>query len=336
VNPVAAPATFRRALLSWHKKNGRHTLPWRRTADPYAVLVSEVMLQQTQVATAIPYYEIWMRQFPNFTALAAASEREVLRAWQGLGYYTRARNLHACAQQVVAHHGGHLPETPAALAEFPGLGRYSANAIATFAFDQAVPIVEANIARLLCRLSDMRVPIDTGAGRAKLWRFAETLVPKSRPGVFNSALMDLGATICIARRPRCALCPVKKFCRARRPEQLPIRKPARAVINLAESHEFIRCRGRILLEQSRGRWQGLWILPRRQKPDGKVPPLHTSTFPVTHHRVRLEVFAPAEIRARQTSERWFPIRTLDSVPLPSPHRRALETILAASAKGPAD
>src|SRR3712207_1900094 len=150
---LASPAAFRRTLLAWYGKHGRD-LPWRHTRDPYAILVSEIMLQQTQVATVLPYYERWLQRFPDFHALAAANESDVLHAWQGLGYYARARNLHAAAKAVVSEHGGKFPEQPSRL---PGVGRYTANAVRTFAFDHSVPVVEANIARLLARLIDLQV-----------------------------------------------------------------------------------------------------------------------------------------------------------------------------------
>ncbi|MCA1659597.1 MAG: hypothetical protein LC642_03510, partial [Verrucomicrobiaceae bacterium] len=155
-NPAPPAASFRRALFSWYRKHGRD-LPWRHTHDPYAILVSEFMLQQTQVATVIPYYREWMLRFPNFAALAAASENDVLRAWQGLGYYARARNLRATAITVMEKHGGSFPRRLKTIRDLPGIGRYTANAVATFAFDQSVPIVEANIARLLARLFDVQI-----------------------------------------------------------------------------------------------------------------------------------------------------------------------------------
>src|SRR5438477_8148061 len=160
---------FRRSLLSWYRKRGRD-LPWRRTRDPYAVLVSEFMLQQTQVATVIRYYDGWRRRFPDFAALAAASEHEVLHAWQGLGYYARARNLRAAARIVMEKHCGRFPRSLDSMRALPGVGRYTANAVATFAFDQSVPIVETNIGRVLARLSNLQIPIDTSHGRETLWQ----------------------------------------------------------------------------------------------------------------------------------------------------------------------
>src|SRR6266700_1477104 len=197
---------FRRSLLRWYRQHGRD-LPWRRTRYPYAILVSEFMLQQTQVATVLPYYSRWLRRFPDFASVARASQNDVLHAWQGLGYYNRARNLRAAARIVRDRHRGILPGDIAAIRKLPGVGRYIANAVATFAFNQPVPIVEANSSRVLARLLDMRAPIDSAIGREKLWAYATQLVPKCNAARFNSALIDLGAIVCLADKPKCSVCP---------------------------------------------------------------------------------------------------------------------------------
>src|SRR5690349_290638 len=189
---AAEKMRFRRQLLGWFRKSGRD-LPWRRTRDPYAVMVSEFMLQQTQVASVIPYYHRWLERFPTFKALALSSETDVLRAWQGLGYYARARNLHAAAKYVLENFGGRLPANPAKIAMLSGVGRYTAGAIASFAFDLPQPIVDANIARVLARLTNWRRPIDCTRGRDHLWDIATTLLPPKSGRAYNSALMDLGA-----------------------------------------------------------------------------------------------------------------------------------------------
>ena len=343
---------FRSALLRWYRRHGRD-LPWRQTREPYAILVSEVMLQQTQVATVIPYYIEWLRRFPDLAALAAASESDVLHAWQGLGYYARARNLRAAAKAVQDRHGGKFPREPDAMRDLPGVGRYTANAVATFAFDRPVPIVEANTTRVLTRLFNFRAPIDSNAGREALWQRAATLVPKSSARVYNSALTDIGALICLPRRPRCDICPVRKFCRAKNPGTLPIKKMRPRTRRLSESHALVVRKGKILLEQSCGRWRGMWILPplrqraattftqarRGNLPDGgdKLDRFKRSSlsrrqvysliFPFTHHRVTLRVFRQAPCKIDNERQRWFPIRVLDSIPLPSPHRRALAALL---------
>ena len=287
------------------------------------------MLQQTQVATVIPYYREWMRRFPDFAALAAASEGEVLHAWQGLGYYARARNLRATARIVMEKHGGRFPKTFEAMQELPGVGRYTANAVAAFAFDQSVPIVEANIARLLARLSNLKIPIDTSRGRESLWKRASELLPKGGACLHNSALMDLGALVCQSR-PKCVICPVRNFCNAEQPSALPIRSARPSIRFRTEHHGFSVKRGRVLLEQSQDRWRGLWMLPRLAKAPARHKPLHTSEFPFTNHRITLAVFSQkAAGRFPKSFQRWFPIDGLDSIPLPSPHRRALETLLSA-------
>ena len=208
------------------------------------------MLQQTQVATVIPYYERWLRRFPDIETLAAAAESDVLHAWQGLGYYTRARNLRAAAKTVVEKHGGRFPTSIAQMRALPGVGKYTAHAVATFARDQAVPIVEANTARVLSRLFNLQTPIDDVRGREFLWGRAAQLVPKRNAARFNSALLDLGALVCIQRAPKCWLCPVKMFCRASNPETLPRKKPRLATKNLEEIHAFIARPGGILLHRA--------------------------------------------------------------------------------------
>jgi len=326
-NPAPSVASFRRRLLSWYRKNGRRDLPWRHTRDPYAILVSEFMLQQTQVATVIPYYNEWMRRFPDFAALAAGSEQEVLHAWQGLGYYARARNLRATAIAVMEKHGGRFPGQPDAIRALPGIGRYTANAVATFALDQSVPIVEANIARLLARLIDLQLPIDTSAGSEILWSRAEALLPRRAAGEHNSGLMDLGALVCTVR-PKCQVCPVKGYCITRDPAALPRKKARPALRLLAEHHSFSVRRRRVLLEQSQDRWRGMWMLPRLEKPPASGQWLHRSEFPFTNHRITLTVFGDTQPpRPTSSSQRWFPIDSLDSLPLPSPHRRALHQLL---------
>jgi A/G-specific adenine glycosylase len=323
--------SFRRSLLSWYRRNCRD-LPWRRTADPYAILVSEFMLQQTQVATVIPYYEEWMRRFPTVAKLAAASENDVLHAWQGLGYYSRARNLRAAAIVVIQKHEGRFPESPDSIRELPGVGRYTANAVATFAFNKSVPIVEANIARVLARLFEVRTPVDATAGREQLWAAASRLLPRENAGEHNSALMELGALVCSAR-PTCAICPVKRFCRATDPLTLPVKKARPATKLRTEHHGFTIRRGRVLLEQSRDRWRGMWMLPQLARPDSDNKELHRSEFPFTHHRITLAVSASAAAASKDPGLRWFRIRELDSIPIPSPHRRALTEILATSSLG---
>ncbi len=276
----------------------------------------------------VPYYTEWLRRFPDFTVLARASENEVLHAWEGLGYYARARNLHASARIIVDRHRGRFPKQVSRTRELPGIGRYTANAIATFAFDQPVPIVEANTARVLARLFNIKAPIDSANGRERLWSSAARLVPKRASRIFNSALMDLGALVC-QPQPRCTICPVKTFCRAANPEKLPVKKPRPRTLHLTETHALALKQNQILLEQSSGRWRGMWMLPPLTKRTSKRP-LHMSIFPFTNHRVTLRVFAHGRRKIDKQTQRWFKINALSSIPIPSPHRRAIEQLIAAT------
>ena len=318
---------FRRALVNWYRRNGRK-LPWRETSDPYAILVSECMLQQTQVASVIPYYNEWLRRFPDFGTLARASESQVLRTWQGLGYYARARNLHAAAKIVQDRYDGILPRTIVIMQKLPGIGLYTANAVATFAFDESVPIVEANTTRVLARIFDLRERIDQMPGRELLWQRALSLVPKSSAHIYNSALTDLGALICLPRQPKCGICPVKKFCRAKDPETLPIKKARPPTLRLTEHHAFVTRQKRILLQQSDHRWRGMWILPPLKRRSANRRPVYKSIFPFTNHRVALNVYALRRQKIDNHSQRWMRVNSLESLPVPSPHRRAIAALLS--------
>lgn len=330
-------AAFRAALLAWFARHGRD-LPWRRTHDPYAILVSELMLQQTQVVTVLPYFARWLEKFPDARALAAAPEAEVLRAWEGLGYYARARNLHRAAKAIVEEHGGIFPRVLADIAALPGVGRYTAGAVATFAFDTAAPIVDANIARVLARLLDLATPIDTAVGQRALWSAAEALLPEegqddASPRFHNSALMELGALICRARSPQCLLCPVRDLCAAfaaSTQEQRPVKKARRATVELREDCAWILHDGRVLLRQENmgARWRGLWKLPPLAGAAADAP-LFQTTYPFTHHRVTLRVFAAAEscMHRQNPDEAWHALADLDAIALAAPHRRALRHLL---------
>ncbi len=286
------------------------------------------MLQQTQVSTVIPYYNEWFRRFPNFASLARASESDVLHAWQGLGYYGRARNLHATARTVVDRYRGRFPRSVEQMQQLPGIGKYTAHAVASFAFDQSVPIVELNTTRVLTRLFDFCESIDSNPGRQTLWQYAAMLVPKSNASIFNSALIDLGALVCVARQPKCGICPVKTFCRAKNPRILPVRKSRPRTKRLIEQHAFVVRQGKILLEQSSTRWRGMWILPPLQRESANQRPVYKSIFPFTDHRVTLSVYARHREKIRKPLQSWVRIDSLDSIPMPSPHRKALRHLLS--------
>jgi len=201
----------RERLLRWYRAH-RRDLPWRRTRDPYAIWIAEAMLQQTRVETVIPYYERFLARFPDVASLARAEPDALLGAWAGLGYYSRARNLRRAAEAIATRHGGRLPETAAALEALPGIGRYTAGAVASLAFGAAVPAVDTNAMRVLARVFGLRGRKGTARHERRVWALAEALVPRRRSADWNQALMDLGATICTARVPRCPSCPVRRHC----------------------------------------------------------------------------------------------------------------------------
>ena len=319
---------FRVRLRRWFRRHGRD-LPWRRTRDPYAIMVSEFMLQQTQVATVIPYYERWLARFPSFRVLARASEADVLHAWQGLGYYARARNLHAAARLIAKNFGGRVPADVTLVRQLPGVGRYTAGAIASFAFDLPEPVIDTNIARTLARLTNCKLPLDASAGRDHLCKVAQALLPKRGSRQFNSALMDLGALVCLARNPRCGVCPVRLHCHADNPGAVPTKRARPAVVRLTESHGLIRQGKNVLLEQSHSRWRGMWTLPHLPTPP-KGAPLLRLEFPFTYHRITLAVFSAPRPPMPKDHQRWFAYRALADIPLPAPHRRALTQLLPIS------
>lgn len=238
-------------LLTWFDSQARE-LPWRRSRNPYHIWVSEIMLQQTQVETVIPYYERWLARFPTVLALAEADQHAVLHLWQGLGYYARARNLHAAARQIVTELGGELPTTRDGWLKIKGVGRYTAGAIASIAFDEPVAVVDGNVKRVLARLFDVDLDIKSSAGEAALWALAEPLVPAARPGDYNQGLMELGATICRPKNPACLLCPLHAPCLARQrglQHERPVVKKRAATPHYDVAAGIIRHNGRILIAQ---------------------------------------------------------------------------------------
>ncbi len=258
-------ASLQGKLLNWYHLNKR-TLPWRGSEDPYAVWVSEIMLQQTRVETVIPYFEKWMRQFPTIRALAKASEQDVLHAWEGLGYYGRARNLHKAAKIVASEFNGVLPRDLDKLRNLPGIGRYTLGAIASIAFDMNVPALDGNIKRVYSRIFDISKPVDAPKGETLLWEMAGKCLPKKEAGDYNQALMDLGATICIPSNPRCLICPLMKMCQAREngtQNQRPVKTSKKDVPHYIHAAGVIVSRGRVLLAKrpSKGLLGGMWEFP---------------------------------------------------------------------------
>ncbi len=241
-------------------------MPWRNTKDPYRILVAEYLLQRTRVASGTPYYERFIAQFPNVQALASASEEDVLRAWEGLGFYRRARNLHAASRAILRDHGGSVPSDAATLATLPGIGPYTAGAVASIAFGERVPAVDGNVTRVIARLFRVEADVTTRAGRADIAERAGSLVPEGRPGSFNQALMELGSTVCTPVRPECATCPLESVCLARQAgvqSSLPRTPGMKRPVSVPVSFAYIRSLGRTLLVR-RGKSEllgGLWALP---------------------------------------------------------------------------
>jgi A/G-specific adenine glycosylase len=263
---VAWKTRLRRRLLAWFRTHARD-LPWRRTCDPYAVWVSEIMLQQTQVATVTGYFERFLTAFPTIADLAAADEHEVLRLWEGLGYYRRARQLHAAAAVIVAEHQGHFPQDIDQIRSLPGIGRYTAGAIASIAWNAREPILEANTVRLFSRLLAYRGDAAASAGQQRLWAFAAAVLPRNDVGLFNQALMELGSEICTPRNPACDRCPVRPLCPTFRDglqAQIPAPKRKTQYEDRHEAAVVVRRGHRVVLRRCgpSERWAGLWDFPR--------------------------------------------------------------------------
>lgn len=256
----------RRSLTAWYRRRARE-LPWRATRDPYAIWVSEIMLQQTQVASVIAYYERFLAAFPTVEALAAAPEESVLRLWEGLGYYRRARHLHQAAQAVVTRHGGRLPREAELLRALPGIGRYTAGAILSIAFERREPILEANSRRVLARLFALEGDPTKQPLENVLWGLARVLLPRHKPGEFNQALMELGSEVCVPGRPDCGGCPLRRCCRARQQgleDALPSGAAKARIEQVREAAIVVRQGGRILVvrQPPAARWAGMFDFPR--------------------------------------------------------------------------
>lgn len=331
-SPAHPPETFALALEQWfalHRKN----YPWRQTRDPYAILVAEVMLQQTQIATVLErgFYVRWLARFPDFQTLAIASEEEVLRTWEGLGYYRRARNLQKLAQVVVAEHAGQMPREPAAILALPGIGPYTAGAVASFAYDLPEAIVDGNIARVLMRVFDDATPIDSTEGQKRLWQRAKTLVLAARrPGDFNSALMELGQTLCRPKDADCNHCPVRSFCRATDPTALPVKAKHTVITEVTERVYFLQTHEGILLEQETGsRRTGLWKLPSLDEDKPLPAVLHKARYGITRYKVTLWVHTGPNSYSLTPAHRYIPTAEIVSLPMPAPYRKALIAVLKA-------
>lgn len=343
---------FRRRLLAWYERH-RRDLPWRKSDDPYRVWISEVMLQQTQVETVRPYFTRFVKAFPTVGRLAAAQEEDVLRLWEGLGYYRRARSLHAAARQIVADHGGVFPSDVPTLMQLPGVGRYTAGAIVSIAFDQRAPILEANTLRLFARLLAYREDPARSAGQRLLWQFAEELLPRQNVARFNQALMELGSLVCRPDDPPCSECPVCAQCEAFArglQSKIPATKRKMEYTDVREAAVVVRKSGSVLIRQcvDGERWAGLWDFPRfelqgegplfvqnelRQKVQQQtgiavegVVHMRTIKHGVTRYRITLDCYEArfAAGRARSSRDRrikWLPMRRLEELPLSTTGRQ---------------
>ncbi|HWQ83396.1 MAG TPA: A/G-specific adenine glycosylase [Anaerolineales bacterium] len=266
---------FTEHLLNWYRNNARQ-LPWRGQRDPYAIWVSEIMLQQTRVETVIPYFERWIEHFPTVRSLAEAPLQEVLAVWEGLGYYSRARNLHKAARQIWEQ-GGVLPSTTSELRTLPGVGRYTAGAIASIAFGENAAALDGNIRRVLARLFDVEEPARSLKGEARLWELAESNLPSGEAGDYNQALMDLGATLCTPHDPDCIQCPLTAFCQAYQlgiQEQRPVNLPKPSIPHYQVAAAVLEREGRYLITQRpfQGLLGGLWEFPGgKQEPAETLP-----------------------------------------------------------------
>jgi A/G-specific adenine glycosylase len=303
---------FQDKLLRWYGRNARN-LPWRKTRDPYRIWVSEVMLQQTRVAAAIPYFERFIERFPDVGSLARAPEEELLRAWSGLGYYSRARNLRQAAKLIAAR--GSFPNEYAALRELPGIGQYTAAAVASIAFNQPYAVVDANVRRVLSRVACRNEGLDEMAG---------ALLDRKHPGRYNQALMELGAMVCLPREPHCAGCPVAALCTAKRhgrQNEFPARKPRPAVIQVARQLLRVVRKGRLLLWKR----QGFWELPEAAQLPAAVTGGKLCEFrhSITNHRYIFALF-PATVRRVPPGFKWFPLAELSRIPLSTIARKALQ------------
>ncbi|BAU50233.1 DNA glycosylase [Sulfurifustis variabilis] len=347
-----ADRVFARALLAWYARHGRKDLPWKRTGDPYHVWVSEIMLQQTQVATVVPYFERFIARFPTVTALARADLNAVLHLWSGLGYYARARNLHHAARLVARDHGARLPRNLERLHALPGIGRSTAGAILALAHGERHPILDGNVKRVLARYHAIAEPLAGKATEQRLWELADAHTPKTRVAEYTQAIMDLGATLCRRRQPECARCPVRADCAAHRlgtPERFPAARARRPAPVKTVRMLLIRDpRGRVLLVRRppAGVWGGLWGLPecsardvrawcRRHlglaiEPERAWPKFrHTfSHFHLDITPIPARLVGSSEVSMEGTETVWYNVRRPDARGFAAPVQRLLAKLRA--------
>ncbi len=337
---------FSTRLITWQKQYGRHDLPWQNTTDPYAIWVSEIMLQQTQVSAVIGYYSKFMQRFPTIAALADATQDEVLQHWSGLGYYSRARNLHNAAQTIVDKHGGVFPQDFEAIQALSGIGRSTAAAIASFAFNQVQTILDGNVKRVLARHFAVEGWPGTPRIEKELWSLAESLLPKTDMVAYTQGLMDLGATLCSRSKPQCLQCPLLSSCQAyqqQRVSQLPTPKPRKTIPEKHTTMLILRQGDQVLLEKRppNGIWGGLWSFPEQEDNDDystvvqqkfgvtaqpeKVLPQLSHTF--THFKLHIKPQPLTVIKQHskvcEAGHIWLSIEDAIGAAIPTPVRKIL-------------
>jgi A/G-specific adenine glycosylase len=342
----SSPTKLSRSILRWYSRHKRD-LPWRRTRDPYKIWVSEIMLQQTQVATVIPYYKRWLKTFPTLASLARAPLSKALELWAGLGYYRRVRMFHEAAGSLQRKSGGKIPGSAEGLRALPGIGRYTAGAIASIAWGEKTPVLDGNVIRILTRIFAVAQSVDRPATLEKLWSLAASLLPDKNPGDLNQALMELGATVCFPADPQCARCPVKKSCAAHRKQKelfYPVRSRKDRSEKLRMAALVLRnSKHEVWLEKQprQGRWGGLWMFPFWTHQKEMLEEFRSScsrpvlflTVPhaFTKYRITLEVFGSLcekKTPRKDGCGRWFSIAKLARIAFPSPHRKIAQVLTA--------
>ena len=339
-----ADDSFSRRLIDWQRRHGRHDLPWQNTRDAYRIWLSEIMLQQTQVSTVIPYYERFLDRFPGIAELAAAPLESVLELWSGLGYYARARNLHRCAQALLADHGGAFPQAPERIAELPGIGRSTAAAIAVFAFGARAAILDGNVKRVLARCFGIDGFPGSAATEKVLWQLAESLLPSTAIEAYTQGLMDLGATLCARSNYACSICPMQEICVARREGwqgELPAARPRKALPEREASLLLLTDGEHVLLERRppTGIWGGLLSLPEGDTATADefarrhglrllaTQPMAKLKHTFTHFRLNIQAVCCRVERASgvagEPGWEWLDLASIESAALPTPIRHLL-------------